>query len=184
MEDQIFIRQLKQGNKLAFTEIYKLHSRQAFSLSFKYLCNKELAEDAVQNLFTKLWLRKEELQDDKPIKNYLFTILKNDLLNILRDSKKNIFIFNDCLETLQYIDSEDTDKQNIDQEQLEMIQNAVDQLPQKRKEIFLMKTTGKFSNQEIADKLNLSINTIKCQYSQSLKQVKKIIRENAICLLA
>ena len=46
-----------------------------------------------------------------------------------------------------------------------------------------MKISGKYSNQEIANRLNLSINTIKFQYSQSLKQIKKLVRERAIMLL-
>ena len=46
-----------------------------------------------------------------------------------------------------------------------------------------MKLTGKYYNQEIADKLNLSVNTIKFQYSQSLKQIKEVVRKCAISIL-
>jgi len=104
-------------------------------------------------------------------------------LNILRDSKSNIFVLDDCLEILNYLDGEDTDSQEFDQEQVEMIRSAVEQLSPQRKKIFSMKISGKYSNQEIANRLNLSINTIKFQYSQSLKQIKKLVRERAIMLL-
>ena len=89
----------------------------------------------------------------------------------------------DCLEILNYLDGEDTDSQEFDQEQVEMIRSAVEQLSPQRKKIFSMKISGKYSNQEIANRLNLSINTIKFQYSQSLKQIKKLVRERAIMLL-
>ena len=104
-------------------------------------------------------------------------------MNILRDSKSNIFVLDDCLEILNYLDGEDTDSQEFDQEQVEMIRSAVEQLSPQRKKIFSMKISGKYSNQEIANRLNLSINTIKFQYSQSLKQIKKLVRERAIMLL-
>ena len=183
MDDILLVQQLKKGNQLAFTTLYKKYGAQAFALSFKYLCNKELAEDAVQNLFMKIWIKHEELEEGRPINRFLFTVLKNDLLNILRDSKSNIFVLDDCLEILNYLDGEDTDPQEFDQEQVEMIRSAVEQLSPQRKKIFSMKISGKYSNQEIANRLNLSINTIKFQYSQSLKQIKKLVRERAIMLL-
>ena len=59
-EAQALVKALKEGNQLAFSIVYKTYAAQTFSLAFKYLLNKELAEDAVQNLFLKLWLKKEE----------------------------------------------------------------------------------------------------------------------------
>ena len=96
-EAQALVKALKEGNQLAFSIVYKTYAAQTFSLAFKYLLNKELAEDALEQLS-----------------------------------------------------------------------------PQRRK-VFEMKVSGKYSNQEIADKLNLSINTIKFQYSQSLKQIRATV---------
>lgn len=50
-EAQALVKALKEGNQLAFSIVYKTYAAQTFSLAFKYLLNKELAEDAVQNLF-------------------------------------------------------------------------------------------------------------------------------------
>ena len=55
MNDEILLLQLKRGNQLAFTSIYNKYAREAYVLAFKYLGSKELAEDAVQNLFLKIW---------------------------------------------------------------------------------------------------------------------------------
>lgn len=96
-EAQALVKALKEGNQLAFSIVYKTYAAQTFSLAFKYLLNKELAEDAVQNLFLKLWLKKEEIDETKPINRYLFIDVENDLLNTLRDSKKNIYLLEDCL---------------------------------------------------------------------------------------
>ncbi len=183
MDDFALTIQLKQGNQLAFTILYNTYSEQAYRLAFKYLCNKELAEDAVQNLFMKVWAKRATLDESRPLNHFLFTVLKNDLLNILRDSKNNIFVLDDCLELLERIDGDNQDNDDIDKEQLELIRRAVDQLSPQRKKIFSLKVSGKYTNQEIADKLHLSVNTIKFQYSQSLKQIKEFIRQCAISLL-
>ena len=58
MDDSALTHQLKQGNQLAFTILYDTYSEQVYRLAFKYLCNKELAEDAVQNLFMKVWIKR------------------------------------------------------------------------------------------------------------------------------
>ena len=62
-EAQALVKALKEGNQLAFSIVYKTYAAQTFSLAFKYLLNKELAEDAVQNLFLKLWLKQIPFYD-------------------------------------------------------------------------------------------------------------------------
>ena len=181
-EAQALVKALKEGNQLAFSIVYKMYAAQTFSLAFKYLLNKELAEDAVQNLFLKLWLKKEEIDETKPINRYLFTMLKNDLLNTLRDSKKNIYLLEDCLSMVLELE-DNSQNENLKQEQMNIIQQALEQLSPQRRKVFEMKVSGKYSNQEIADKLNLSINTIKFQYSQSLKQIRATVGELSLLLL-
>ena len=181
-EAQALVKALKEGNQLAFSIVYKTYAAQTFSLAFKYLLNKELAEDAVQNLLLKLWLKKEEIDETKPIKRYLFKMLKNDLLNTLRDSKKNIYLLEDCLSMVLELE-DNSQNENLKQEQMNIIQQALEQLSPQRRKVFEMKVSGKYSNQEIADKLNLSINTIKFQYSQSLKQIRATVGELSLLLL-
>lgn len=181
-EAQALVKALKEGNQLAFSIVYKTYAAQTFSLAFKYLLNKELAEDAVQNLFLKLWLKKEEIDETKSINRYLFTMLKNDLLNTLRDSKKNIYLLEDCLSMVLELE-DNSQNENLKQEQMNIIQQALEQLSPQRRKVFEMKVSGKYSNQEIADKLNLSINTIKFQYSQSLKQIRATVGELSLLLL-
>ena len=118
----------------------------------------------------------------KPINRYLFTMLKNDLLNTLRDSKKNIYLLEDCLSMVLELE-DDSQNENLKQEQMNIIQQALEQLSPQRRKVFEMKVSGKYSNQEIADKLNLSINTIKFQYSQSLKQIRSTVGELSLLLV-
>ena len=109
-------------------------------------------------------------------------MLKNDLLNTLRDSKKNICLLEDCLSMVLELEDNSLNE-NLKQEQMNIIQQALDQLSPQRRKVFEMKVSGKYSNQEIADKLNLSINTIKFQYSQSLKQIRMAVGELSLLLL-
>ncbi len=79
MDDSALTHQLKQGNQLAFTILYDTYSEQVYRLAFKYLCNKELAEDAVQNLFMKVWIKRTSLDESRPLNHFLFTVLKKTI---------------------------------------------------------------------------------------------------------
>lgn len=182
INEEAVIRQMKEGNQLAFTLLYNEYSKQVYSLSFKYLYNRELAEDAVQNVFFKIWEKRRDIDESRPFNRYLFTILKNDLLNILRDNEKEIFRISDNLNLFDTLANEPEDS-ILDEDQLRLIRKAIEQLsPQKRK-IVELKISGRYSNQEIADKLNLSVNTIKFQYSQALKDLRGVIRMYSFLLL-
>ena len=182
INEEIIIRQMKEGNQLAFTLLFNEYSKQVYSLAFKYLYNRELAEDVVQNVFFKIWEKKKDIDESRPFNRYLFTILKNDLLNVLRDKDKEIFRISDNLNLLNTLANE-TEEPELDEEQLRLVRRAIEQLsPQKRK-IVELKISGKYSNQEIADKLNLSINTIKFQYSPALKELRMTIRLSSFMLL-
>ena len=181
--ESALVSDLKQGSRPAFSCIYKKYAQDAYILAFKYLGSKELAEDAVQNLFIKLWEIRDTLDESHPINRLLFTILKNNLLNILRDSKSNCFVLDNCLETLAAIDRADVEIDNITDEKMEILRKAILQLSPQRKKIFNLKVSGKYTNNEIAEMLHLSVNTIKFQYSQSLKQIRLYAKNFAIELL-
>ena len=178
INEEIIIRQMKEGNQLAFTLLFNEYSKQVYSLAFKYLYNRELAEDVVQNVFFKIWEKKKDIDESRPFNRYLFTILKNDLLNVLRDKDKEIFRISDNLNLLNTLANE-TEEPELDEEQLRLVRRAIEQLsPQ----ILRLYIKG-FTYQEIADKLNLSINTIKFQYSQALKELRMTIRLSSFMLL-
>ena len=106
INEEIIIRQMKEGNQLAFTLLFNEYSKQVYSLAFKYLYNRELAEDVVQNVFFKIWEKKKDIDESRPFNRYLFTILKNDLLNVLRDKDKEIFRISDNLNLLNTLANE------------------------------------------------------------------------------
>lgn len=182
IEDKELRIGLKKGSQLCFTHIYGLYAHKAFLLSFKYLRNKELAEDAVQNAFIKLWNIRETIDDTRPINHLLFHILRNDLLNTLRKLKHRAIFVEQCFETLPLADENNEEWYNEACQQ--RFQGAIEQLSPRRKEIFQLKLSGKFSNDEIARKLHLSVNTVKFQYSQSLRQIKAIIGDFMLLIIA
>jgi len=172
-DDKLFIL-IKQGDKAAFTVIYNRYNKMLFALSHRYLMDLSMAEDAVQHVFVKLWEYHKSLDISLSLKNYLYTMTKNYILNQIRN-RNNAIQHNYKMyqnENLQVY--EDNLHEAIEnKETLTLFYNAIDRLPEQKKIICLMKLEGKFSNQEIAEKLNISINTVKTHYSQALKLLKQ-----------
>lgn len=175
---------LQQSNKEAFTIIYQKYNKLLYALSYRYLMDKSLAEDAVQHVFVKLWEFHKHLDIALNLKNYLYTITKNYILNQIRDNNNAIRHNYMMFQSGNLQDYEESLHVAIEEkETLKLFYDAINKLPEQKKAICLMKLSGKLSNQDIADKMNLSINTVKTHYAQSLKILKQYLKTDILLVL-
>ena len=91
-EDEYLLSLLRQGSQDAFTQIYNKYYSMLYSLSCRYLQDRELAEDVVQQVYLRLWESRSSVCITASLKNYLYTMAKNHVLNMIRD--KNEWIYN------------------------------------------------------------------------------------------
>lgn len=151
--------------------VYNKYHKLLYVLSYRYLMNTEMAQDAVQHVFTRLWEFRSELRVGVSLKNYLFTMTKNHILNIIRN-ENNALAKNYEMAQAEP-DIEDNLIENLEKKELmSLFYKALAQLPPQKRDICLMKVRDELTNQEIADKLKLSINTIKTHYSDALKLLR------------
>lgn len=182
-EKSVVVR-LKGGNRLAFTMVYMEYHKRLYSFACHYLGDRYQAEDAIQWLFLRLWENRALLNERMSLKSYLFTSLKNHILNLLRDGKREALRQEAFLREKE--DTEDKDAlQYLDEEELrERLTAAVSALsPQKRK-ICELKLEGNLSNAEIAELLQISVNTVKFQYNQIIKELRNRISPALLSVLS
>ncbi len=166
--DNELFRRMQQGDSAAFTSIYERYNKMLYLLAFRYFQDSSMAEDAVQQIFTRLWESRSDLRVDFNVRNYLFTMMKNYVLNTIRNE-------NNAIEKNYQIayyqpNFEDNLVERIEEKELSNLLNkAIAQLPEQKRLICLMKMEGKLSNQEIAEQMQLSVNTVKTHYFQSIK---------------
>ncbi len=171
--DEQLLSLLKRSNENAFTVIYNRYNRLLYVLAYKYLKDKDVAKDIVQQIFLKLWEIREILIINVNLKNYLHTMLKNYTLNEIRNNltalEKNYEMAQSPIEYENEILSRLEEK-----EQMIALYHAINGLPEQKKIVCLYKLQGNLSNQEIAKKMQISIPTVKTHYAQAIK----ILRNN------
>ena len=181
-EKKVVIR-LKEGNRLAFTMVYMEYHKQLYSFACHYLGDRYQAEDAIQWLFLRLWENRQLLNEQMSLKSYLFTSLKNHILNLLRDGKR------EALRQEQFLrEKEETEDssvlQQLDEEEVrQRLTAAISTLSPQKRRICELKLEGTLSNAEIAELLQISVNTVKFQYNQIIKELRSRISPTVLLFL-
>jgi len=168
---------LMRDDEVAFTEIYKRYQPSLFEVCMKYLKNEDTANDVVQGVFLWVWENRKDLTIDTNLRSYLCTTTRNKILNLLRN--ENVAIQNNYAYAQQRL-SEDTWLEKMEHEgQLRRVKEMIEDLPEQRRRICKMKIEEGLSNQQIADALGISLQTVKNQYSSSIKDLKdRLIEKN------
>ncbi len=171
VNDEILFVRMGRGEVEAFTTIYNKYHKLLYVLAYRYLMDKAMAEDAVQHVFTRFWEFRSELGVSISLKNYLITMTKNHILNVIRNENNAIVKNYEIAQNAP--EYEDTLIENLEKKELmSLFYEALDKLPPQKREICLMKVREELTNQEIADRLQLSVNTIKTHYSEALKLLR------------
>ena len=169
--DYEVLMQLRNGNEKAFSAVFDTYHRYLYVLACRYLMSDSYAEDAVQHTFMRLWEGRETFDYKTGIKNLLFTILKNYILNEIRHNnlviQKNYELaqFNEEMEAGFLHNLEDADFKTH-------LYKLIEQLPPQKREVCLLKIQQGLTNQEVADAMNISIPTVKSHYTQVIKLLR------------
>jgi RNA polymerase sigma-70 factor (family 1) len=158
--DSILLALLKQGNNQAFENIYNKYWYGLFKTAFKRLADKEKCQDVVQNVFTDLWNRREELEI-RDLQAYLHTAVRFQVFKaIKKQSGQTTFI--DVFET-EIISNLQADESLLNREAKKLVDQFINALPAKRRTIFIRHYMDQLSTAQIANELNVSQKTVQNQ---------------------
>lgn len=175
--------QLRDGNEKAFSLVFDTYHRYLYVLACRYLMSDSYAEDAVQYTFMRLWEGRETFDYKTGIKNLLFTMLKNYILNEIRH---NNLVIQKNYELAQLTEELDTDflHELEDADFKSHLYQLIEQLPPQKREVCLLKIQRGMSNQEVADVMHISVPTVKSHYTQVIKLLRLQLDKIIIVVLA
>ncbi len=166
--DKELLDGLKQNNISAFNAIYIEYSKPLYVYLLHKLKDPELCNDVLQDIFVTVWEKRDELKIDISLKAYLYQAARYKIVDIYRRDVKYQKYLAELAGYIIVDPSSITDR--IDQrKKLEEIENAVNNLPEKMKEIFILSRFQHQSTRDIASKTNLSQQTVKNQISKALR---------------
>jgi len=181
IQNKKYLKGIRSGDKSAFEQVYLTYYDLLYHLSLQYLGEKSIAEEVVQDAFLKLWEVRTELKPDSNIKNYLYTITKNNCLSQLRKTHLHKTPVTDArfLEMQFNYEALVSIPDNvIEFEELKAkIEASIDSLPDDLRQVFIMNRFEDLKYKEIADKLNLSPKTIEARMSKALNRLRTELKD-------
>lgn len=180
--DEDLIILFKKGDREAFNCIYKRYWEKLFFCALKKLGEKEEAEDIIQDLFVSIWVKKEEFQINSSLKSYLFTALKYKIINHFESKKvrkKHLATLKNAFDELDFHTENSLQTAEVERR----IEVGVNKLSPKVKLVYQLSRNENLSLDEIAEKLEVSKQTVKNQISKALKVLKAHLTHSWVWLI-
>lgn len=149
---------------------YDRYAAGLYRYALMIMTDHSSAEDAVQQIFVKLAVRGERISEITSCNGYLRTAVRNECYRLLRQRKHS---GHENLESAAIL--EPVDKEALNQEQQRRIERALHSLPADQREVTHMKVYEKMTFQEIADELNISINTVASRSRYAMDKLRRFL---------
>lgn len=174
------LEKLKNKDESAFSELYSLYMRRIYAYALSILKSPMLAEDVTQDTFVKLWESAAFIQTDRTLLPYLFTIVRNKSLNVIRLASRESWITEEI--ATYAIDHSENPEQYAQRKQTdEYLTQAIDQLPPQRRMIYELCRNHGYTYKEAAKKLGIKDTTVNSQMVKALKSIRQyIVRKGAL----
>lgn len=166
-----------ESYKREFEEIFIQYFPKVRTFATILLKSEQEAEDIAQDIFVKLW-EQPDLWERNLVKNYLYTMVKNHVFNrIKRKNIESTYISSQMnLQLLEEMTEFKDPLNEIYHEELQLLLKlSLEQMPEKRRQVFEMSRFQHLSNHEIAERMNLSVRTVEQHIYLVLKDLKKLL---------
>lgn len=170
------VQKLADGDTAAFAWVYKNYCGKVFDYAMLLTNSKALSEDIVQDVFVKLWMRRERLKGIENFNGFLYLLYRNQILDVLRKQKRQ------KLRCELYCNSEvlmitpAADEVMIAKERNQIIQTEIRNLPQQQQLVFTFVKEYGLKRTKVAEELKLSENTIKNHLSKAVGKLKERLK--------
>ncbi len=181
-QERDLIIRLRKGDKESFNIIFDKWYPLFISFTRRMLRNDAVCEDIVQNVFMRLWIHREHIDPDRSLRNYLLVSVRNEIYCHLR------LVFNSRREDLSEDHYEYQDKVDVAEEYSvkdfrRNVDRIVSNMPERRKAVFELSRKAHMSNEDIADRLGISVRTVEKHLQLALSEIRKSLKLSVVVLI-
>lgn len=173
------IERLVKKDPIAFRAFHQEHVRLYCQFGMRFIEDDEVVRDIVQEAFIAMWERIATFREEAHVKAFLYATIRNRAINYLRDRKVEI----KGREKLFQLQNEaEFHNIAIEEEMYDFLCRRIERLPEMQREVLWMHVDG-LSNEEIAKKLNISVNTVLTHKQRAKSELKSYIRYFSLCII-
>ncbi len=166
------VSRIKDGDKKAFKALYDQYADYAIRVATVITRNKTYAADAVQETFIRIYKNIDSFDESKPFEPWLYRILVNECNRLLKNQSKTIAI-SDYIEENPLLSEEDSHRF----EEYEDLYSAIQELEENNRVPIILKYLKGFSELEIADTLDLNVNTVKSRLYKGREKLRQMLEK-------
>lgn len=170
---------LKRHQDLTFEEVFESYKLQVYNQVYAIVKSQYAAEEITQEIFIKLWMNIESLQDVNNLGGYLYTITRNYSLNYLRKAASDMRLVNELMR-VAVTDHNNTEAGMAMAECKQLISTAVNHLSPQRQLVYKLSKEDGLNYDEIAAHLNLSRHTVKNHLMAALSFINTYLTKNGV----
>lgn len=171
ISEQKLVEKIQAGDQNAFEKLFHQYYSRLCVFSNGYVKSLDLARDVVQEVFIKIWDNKENFHVTHSLKAYLYQSVRNQSLNVLQQKKQNLKLRKNLLKQQH---TEYQDQPGLNTEELtQKIWRMVDELPERRRTIFVLYRKHGLSYSEIGEVMGIARKTVENQMGKSLRFIRE-----------
>ncbi len=167
-DDILLLKLIKQGDELAFKHLFYQYVDSLERFVMYYIHDREKSQDFVLDIFTYIWENRKDFEIKLTLKAYLFQAARNKAFTYIRDKKVPVYLEDVGMSEVSQDYNPDIEVQELHR----LIQEAVNLLPEKCREIFKKSREESFTNKEIAEQLHISEKTVEGQITIALRKIR------------
>ncbi len=181
--EQGLLSRIAEGDESAFRQLYDLHEPLVYGTALSYLKSPDWARDIVQDIFLKIWLKRIELRKMEKPEDFLFIMTRNEVLNALR-RKFDTVTLGDYYEDALPADLLLPDARLQLRQTHATIQQAVEQLPDQQKRVYILSREQGLSHEQIAEQLGIDKRTVSNHATRALNNIRIFLKNHGENLLS
>jgi len=171
--------EFKKKNPAAFEYVFDLYYRPLCYYAGTLLADQDEVEDAVSEVFVKLWERADGFDDLSSIKGFLYISTKNRCLDRLKQQRRQRVSLDDYAYAVDTFD-EMEDYHRLEAEVLDQIYTGIERLPAKARAVFKLIFFDGLQTQEVADQLNISVKTVRNQKARAIQLLQSALLKKGL----
>lgn len=176
-DEKTLLEKISRGDQHAFSIVFYAYQKKLYSSAYRMLKDEMLAEEVVQESLLKIWVMGEQLSSVKNLESYLLKISRNKAFDLLRRKELQRKAEHE-LHTGWKEDHNETEEQLLLQETKKILQDGINALPDQQKIVYQLCHQEGLKYEEVALKLNLSIETIRSYMRLAQRSLRKYMRKH------